>query len=74
MATQLPYFCLENFMDTEAGRLQSMGSQIVGHNRVTDTNIDLNDFYFKRFMPNLLFQMTKESSRAFRYSLIYSKS
>ena len=61
-------------MDTEAGRLQSMGSQIVGHNGVTDTNIDLNAFYLKRFMPNLLFQMTKESSRTFRYSLIYSKS
>ena len=27
----LQYSCLENFMDREPGRLQSMGSQVVGH-------------------------------------------
>ena len=33
----LQYSCLENSMDREAGRLQSMGSQRVGHNWVTNT-------------------------------------
>ena len=36
----LQYSCLENFLDRGAGRLQSMGSQRVGHNRAyTYTNI-----------------------------------
>ena len=30
--TPLQYSCLENPMDGEPGRLQSMGSQRVGHN------------------------------------------
>ena len=30
--------CLENSMDRGAGRLQSMGSERVGHDRVTDTH------------------------------------
>ena len=31
MVTQLQYSCLENPMDKEPGRLQSMGLQRVGH-------------------------------------------
>ena len=37
MATQLQYSCLENPMDQGTGGLQSMGSQKVGHNSVTNT-------------------------------------
>ena len=33
----LQYSCLENSMDEEPGRLQSMEPQRVGHNRVTNT-------------------------------------
>ena len=32
----LQYSCLENSMNKEAGRLQSMGSQRVGHDLVTE--------------------------------------
>ena len=34
----LQYSCLENPMDEEPGRLQSMRSQRVGHNQVTKTH------------------------------------
>ena len=37
MATQLQYSCLENPMDQGTGGLQSVGSQKVGHNSVTNT-------------------------------------
>ena len=33
----LQYSCLENSMEKELGRLQSMGSQRVGHDRATNT-------------------------------------
>ena len=33
----LQYSCLENSTEKELGRLQSMGSQIVGHDRATNT-------------------------------------
>jgi len=35
----LQYCCLENPMDEEPGRLQSMGSQRVGHNLRTDFSL-----------------------------------
>ena len=37
----LQYFCLENPMDRERGRLQSMGSQRVGLDRVNSLSLSL---------------------------------
>ena len=34
-ANPFQYSCLENSMDREAGGLQSMGSERIGHNRVS---------------------------------------
>ena len=44
----LQYYCLENPTDRELGRLQSMGSQRVGHYCATSLSLSQEDISLKK--------------------------
>ena len=55
---QLQYSCLENSMEEEPGRVQSMGSQRVGYNWATNTFTFWNDIR-KPVVSNAIFKKCK---------------
>ena len=53
--TPLQYSCLENPMDEEPGRLQSMGSLRVGHYRATSLSLFTFMHWIRKWQPTPVF-------------------